>query len=160
FLPHVANNGFFEFVAAHPDAFGQHLGPERDDRDVDGAAADVHHHVPARLGHVDARPDGGGHGLGNDHDFFRARLHASFDDGPLPDAGDARRDADRDLRPHQGPTTEHFSNVMFQHDFGHGVIGDDAVFERTDGNDAPGSAADHLPRFFTYREDFVGRLVD
>ena len=66
--PYVLHDGLVELVAGDLDGGGLHDAGQGDDRDVGGAAADVHDHVAVGLGDVDARADGGGHGLLNQID--------------------------------------------------------------------------------------------
>ncbi len=53
--PYVLHDGLVELVAGDLDGGGLHDAGQGDDRDVGGAAADVHDHVAVGLGDVDAR---------------------------------------------------------------------------------------------------------
>ena len=59
----VVDDGFVETVATHAHAALVDHAAQRDDADLGGAAADVHHHGAAGFGHGQARADGRGHGF-------------------------------------------------------------------------------------------------
>src|SRR5690606_29837596 len=155
---HVADDGLVELVAADAQAVGDNLVAQRNDRNIRRAPANVHDQMAARLRYVDTRPDGRGHGLGDEDDLLGARFLARLDDGPLLDAGDARRHAHGDLGTENGPAAADFADEMFQHELGHGVVGDNAVFQRPNRDDAVGGTPDHAPGLFAHRQQPVGFL--
>jgi hypothetical protein len=73
-----------------------------------------------------------------------AGCHGGFDDGALFHFGDARWNADHHTRAGKGAPVMHAADEVVQHALRDVEVGDDAVFERANGDDVTGRAAHHL----------------
>ena len=113
---------------------------KRDHRDFGGAAADIDNHVAGRLGDRQPGADRRRHRLFDEIDLARSRRLGGFAHRAFFDLGDAERHADDDAGPHQGAAVVNFVDEVAQHRLGDFEVGDDAVLERPDGDDAAGSA--------------------
>ena len=141
---HVALDGGVDVERADPDRFERDDTAEGDDRDLAGATADVDDHVAERLVDRERRADGGRHGLLDEEGLRRARTARRLEHRALLDVGDGRRHADQ----HPGALQPRDARALEQHadealrDL---EVGDGAAAQRTDRDDVPGRAADHLP---------------
>jgi hypothetical protein len=133
------DDGVVHLVAGDPDGMIEDDPVEGDDGDVRGPAADVHDHVPGRLGDGQVGPDGRRHGLLDEIDLGGLGPHGHVLDGPPLDLGDAGRDADDDPRPEEEPAVVHgLLDEEVEHLLGDLEVGDDAVAHGLDGHDAVG----------------------
>ena len=112
-------------LAVHDPAEGHH-------RDLGGAAADVHDHVRARLGHRQARAERGGDGVLDQVDLAGARLLGRLADRAPLHLGDAGGHADDHARVHEAPPLAGLADEVVEHLLGRVEVGDDAVAERPD----------------------------
>src|SRR6266850_638781 len=156
----VLHDRLVHLVARDADRLRVDDTRQRDHGNLGGAATDVHDHVAAGFLNRQAGADRGRHGLLDQVNLPRARLHGGVADGALLDLRDARRDADDDARPHERPTTVHLGNEVVQHLLGDVEVGDDAVLERPDGYDVARGAAEHRFRLVPHRQHRVIGLVD
>ena len=155
----VADDRLVELVAADADRLAHDDAAQRDHGDLARAAADVDDHVAGGLGHRQAGADRGRHGLFDQLRPARAGRVGGLFDGALLDPGHARGHADHD--PRVGPLVlVHLADEVAQHLLGDLEVGDDAVFERADGADRAGRAAEHALGFGADRVDFAGAVVD
>ena len=155
---HILDHGLVELVPGHLDGGGLHHAAQGDDGDVRRAAADVHHHVPVRLGDVDARADGRGHGLLDQMHPAASGLDARVHHGALLDLGDARGHADDHpgLEDHEA---RHLAEKFLEHTLRHVVVGDNALPQGPDGDDVAGGAAQHLAGGLAHLQQLPGVLV-
>ena len=119
---------------------------------------DVHDHVAVGLGDVDARADGGGHGLLNQIDPPGAAWMPASIDGALLHLGDAGGDADDDAGFEQ-PEGSHLADELLEHPLGHVVVGDDALPQGADGDDVAGGPAQHGLSLCAHLQQLAGCLV-
>ena len=129
---HVVDDRFVHLVATDADRARRHDAGERDHRDVRRATTDVNDHVPGRRRHVQPRTDRRRHRLLDQEHFPCTRGQRRLADGPLLDAGDARRHADHDPRPGQRAPIVGALDEVAKHRFGDLEVGDDAVLDRPD----------------------------
>jgi len=88
-----------------------------------------------------------------------ARLLGRFLHSALLNHRAAGRDADHDARAEDEAVADDLFNEMAQHALRDVVIGDDALLQRTDGDDVARRAADHAARLLANREHAVRVLV-
>jgi hypothetical protein len=100
------------------------------------------------------------HGLFDEIHLAHAGGLRRLADGAFFDLGDAGRDADHDPRVNELFAVMHLLNEEAQHLFGGVEVGDDAVFERSDGEDIAGRAAEHLLGLDADRQDLPEVAVD
>jgi len=115
--------------------------------------------VAVGLVDVDARADGGGQRLLDEIDPSGPGLNARVDDGPLLHLGDAGGDAD-DHTGFKQADGGHLADELPEHPLGHVIVGDDAVPQRTDGDDVAGSTAQHLLSLGAYLEQFAAVFIN
>src|SRR5699024_10205014 len=125
-LADILDHRLVELVAGDLDGGGLHHAAQRDDGNVGGAAADVHHHVAVGLGDVDARADGGGHRLLDQVGPAGTRLDAGVHHGALLYLGDAGGHADEQTGLGEGEGG-HLLDELLEHPLGHVIVGDDAL---------------------------------
>ena len=154
----ILHHSLVELVAGDLDGSGLYHTAQGDDGDVGGTAADVYHHVAIGLGDVDAGADGGGHGLLNEVSPAGTSLDAGVHHGALLDLGDAGRHADEQAGLEEGEGG-HLPNKLLQHPLGHVVVGDDALTQRTHGNDVAGGTAQHGLGVGAHLQQLAGILV-
>src|SRR5690606_25291122 len=94
----VIDDGFVELVAADPHRPLVDHAAQGDDGDLGGAAADVHHHGAAGVGHGQPGADGRGHGFLDEVHVRGARAQGRFADGAALDLGGAAGHAHDDAR--------------------------------------------------------------
>ena len=133
---------------------------KRNDGDVGGASADIHHHVAGGFGNGKTRADGRHHGLFHQVHFAGLGAISRIDDRAFFHLGDFARHADYNSRMHQNFAAVRLLNEIIQHALGDFEIGDDAVFHGTDRHDISRRAAEHLLGFFAHRLHFAVGLVD
>ena len=129
-------------VARHPDTGGLDLAAQRQHRDIRGSSADINDHPAIGHGNVDAGAEGRGNGLINEVDLPGTGGHDRLHHGVALNAGDGRRHADRH------PGLDHVGAVHLIDEAadeltGHGVVTDDAVFQRENRGNIVGRAAHH-----------------
>ena len=125
-----------------------------------GAAADIDHHVAARLGDGQTGADGGYHGLLDQEHFTSLGAIGGILDRALFYLGDLRRHADDNPGVHQHFAVVRLLDKVIQHLFRDFEVGDHAIFHGLDGHDVAGRAAKHLLGLFTHRLDLAGVFVD
>src|SRR5271166_7037455 len=147
----VIHDGLVHLITRHAHRARVDDAAERDHGDVSGAAADIDHHVAARLRDGQARADGGDHRLF--HQVHLAGLGAigRVHDRALFYLRDLRRHADDDARMHQHLAVVRFLDEVVQHLLGDLEVGNDAVLHRLDGDDVARRTAKHLLGLFAYR---------
>ena len=160
FALQIVGDGLVHLVAGHAHGARVDDAGERDDRDIGGAAADVDHHVAARLGDGQAGADGRHHGLFDQVDFAGLGAVGRVLDRALFHLGDFRRHADHDARMHQHLAVVGLLNEVVEHLLGDFEVRDDAVLHGLDGHDVAGRAAQHLLGFLAYGFHLTGVLVD
>lgn len=89
----------------------------------------------------------------------RASLLSSFLYGALLDHRAARRDADHDARTEDKAAADDLLDEVTQHALRDVVVRDDALAQRTDGDDVARRAADHAARLLADGENAVRVLV-
>ena len=143
---HVLHDRFIQLVAGHPHAPAEDDAGKRNQGHFRRAAADVDDHVAGRILHRETDADRRGHRFLDQVNLARAGMRGGFADGAFFDFGDAR--GNRDHHPGTGADAAvvHFRDEMAQHRLGHFEIGDDAVLERSHGNDVGRRAAEHAFR--------------
>src|SRR5580658_10504994 len=156
----VIHDRFVHLVAGHADGTGIDDAGERDDGDIRGAAADIHHHVAAGFSNRQACADGSDHGLFDQEHLACLGAISGVFHRPLLHLRDLRRHPNHDPRVHQHLAVVRLLDEVVQHLFGDFEVGNDAVFHRLDGDDIPRSAAEHLLGFFANRLHFAGILVN
>src|SRR5690606_11446386 len=156
----VLDDRVVQLVARDADGLGGDDAAEGADRDLRGAAADVHHHRARGPVGRQAGTDGSGDGLLEDVQLTGAGLGRGLDDGAALDAGEARGHTDDSPRTSQIPPLVDLQDEVAEHPLGDLEVGDDAVLQRTHGDDVSRRATDHLLRFGTDREDATGIGVD
>ena len=154
----ILHHGLVELVTGGLDRGGLHHAAQGDHGDIGGAAADIHHHVAVGLGDVDARADGGGHGLLDEIGPAGTRLDAGIHHGALLYLGDAGGDADEQTGLEQGEGG-HFFDEFLQHPLRHVIVGDDAVPQGTHGYDVAGGTAQHGLGLGAHLQQLAGVLV-
>ena len=133
---------------------------KRNDRDVRGAAADVHHHVARGLGNGKPRADGRHHGLFDEIHFAGLGAIGGVLDRALFNLRDFRGHADHDPRMHQHLAVVRLLDEVVQHFFRDFEVGDHAVLHRLDGHDVAGRAPQHILGLFAYGLHFASIFVD
>jgi hypothetical protein len=128
----VVDDRLVHLVAADAEALRDDDAAQRDDCDLARAAADVHDHVPGRLGHGQPGADRRRHRLLDQVSLARAGGECRLLDRALLDAGHSRGDADHDARVREAMLV-HLLDEVPEHLLGHLEVGDDAVLERADG---------------------------
>ena len=154
------HDGLVEFVASHAHAAAEDDAGERNERDFRRAAADVDDHVAGGFLDRKADADGRGHGFLDEVNLARAGVSGGIFDRAFFHFGDAGGHGDDDARAHHAAAAVRFADKVGQHGLGDFEIGDDAVFERTDGDDVAGRAAEHALGLVADREDFVRAGLD
>ena len=158
---HILHHGLVELVASHLDRRGLHHAGQADDRNIAGAAADVHHHVAVGQSDVDARADGRGHGLLNEIYPPGAGLDAGIHHGTLLHLSDAGGHADDDAGlEEEVAAAGNLAHKFLEHPLSHIVVGDDALPQRTDGHDVAGGTAQHGLGIRAHLQELAGVLVD
>src|SRR5215210_8709307 len=94
----VADDRLVHLVPADAERLADDDAAEADHGDLGGAAADVHDHVPGRLGDGEPGTDRGGHRLLDQVRLARTRRERRLLDRALLDARDPGGDADDDAR--------------------------------------------------------------
>ena len=155
----VVDDRLVHLVAADAHALGDDDAAERDDRDLARTAADVHDHVPGRLGDGETRADRRGHRLLDEVGLPRARGERRLLHRPLLDPRHARRDADDHARVREAVLV-HLLDEVAEHLLRHVEVGDDAVLQRADRGDRPRRAAEHPLRLDAHRMHLARALVD
>ena len=154
----ILDDGLVELVAGHLDGGGLHHAGQGDDRNIGGAAADVHHQMAVGLGDIDARADGGGHRLLDQIHLPCARLNARVNDAAFLHLGNAGRHAD-DHAGLEQTIGHHLANELPEHPFGHVVIGDDALPQGADGDDVARGAPQHFLRLTAHFQQLASGLI-
>ena len=157
----VRDDVLVELVAADAQAPRDHDAAQADDRDLRGAAADVHDEAARGLADGQPGADRGGHRLLDEARPARTRVERGVPDGALLHLGDARRDAQQ----HPGPWDEahavvHLLHEVLDHLLGDVEVADDAVPQRADRDDAGGRAADHALGLGAHLEHLAGAGID
>src|SRR5207249_11095928 len=142
----VLDDRLVHLVAPDAHGLGEHDARERDDRHLRGAAPDVDHHVAGRLGDGQPGADRGRHRLFDEVDLARTSGLGRLAHRPLLHLGDAERHADDDARPDERLPVVDLLDEVAEHRLVDLEVGDDAVFERPDGDDVAGRAAEHFLR--------------
>ena len=155
---HILHHSLIQLVASDLDGGRLHHTGEGDHGDVRRTAADVHHHVAVGLGDVDACADGGGHRLLDQVDLPGASLNACVDDGALLDLRDTGGHADDDPGLEEGKAGN-LVDELLQHPLRHVIVGDDALPQRTDGDDVAGGTAQHGLGVGAHLQELAGGLV-
>src|SRR5919106_689114 len=155
----VAHDRLVHLVTADADGLRDDDAAEGDDGDLGGAAADVHDHVPGRLGDRQAGADGRRHRLFDQVSLARSGREGRLFNGALLHSRDAARHADDDAWVGEAVVV-HLLDEVAEHRLGHVEVGDDAVLQRPDGRDGAGRAAEHALGLDPDGVDFARALVD
>ena len=159
--PTVRDDVLVQLVAADADAARDHDAAEADDRDLRGAAADVHDEAAGGLADGQAGTDGRRHGLLDEPRPAGTGVEGRVADGALLDLRDARRDAQQHPRPgDEADPVVHLLHEVLDHLLGDVEVADDAVPQRPHGDDAGGRAADHPLGLGADLEHLLGAGVD
>ncbi len=148
----VLDDRLIKIVSADADRLAGDDPPERDDRYLRGAAADIDDHAAGRLFHRKAGADRRSHRLL--HQIGLAgRLPRGIEHSPLLHLSNPGRDADDHHRAKHGtPRAGHIDKIV-DHRLCVVKISDDTVLQGTKSNDVAGSAADHMLRLFTHGQN-------
>ena len=149
-----------EFVARHAQTFAADNSAQRNDSNVAGAAAYVDNHWAHGFGNVNARAQCRRYRFFNKLGSFRARLFGCFLHGSFFDGIYAGGNANHNFGTKQKRTPYDFFQKMANHWFGHFVIGNYSVAQRTNCHNVAGRATNHVACFFTYCQNFIGVFVD
>ena len=141
FLFHVIHDRFVHAVSRHLDRLAIDDAPERDDRDIGRASADIHDHVAGRLRDRQPRSDGCRNGLFDEIDLARPCQISRIFHGALFYLRNPRRHPDNDARSHERAPVVGFRDEIPQHLFGHLEVRDDSLFHRPDRHNMARSAA-------------------
>ena len=125
----VADDGCVELVAAHLDGGGLHLLAQGGDQHVGGAGTDVQDHGALGREDVDARADGGGHGLLNEVGVPGAGAFAGLDDGPLLHLGGLAGHGDDGPGLEEDAAAHHLLEEGGEHALRGVQVGDDPVLQ-------------------------------
>ena len=155
---HIFDDRLVELVARDLDRGGLDDAAERDDRDVGRAAADVSDQIAVRPADVETRADGRRDRLLDEEHALRTGLRAGVDDRTLLDLGDDRGHADDDVRLEQAEAL-YLADELLDHQLGHLVVRNDALAQRTDGDDVVRRAAEGLLRLRADRHELSRHLV-
>ena len=141
-VAHELEDLFVVVVAGHAHTGGLDLTAQTQHCNIGGAAADVDDHAALRLGDVDAGTESGGNGLVDQIHLTGTGGHHSFHHSIALDAGDRSRHADCH------PGLDHMGVVYLLDKAadqltGHGVVADNAVFQRKDRGNIVRGAAHH-----------------
>ena len=129
--------------------------------DVGRPAADVDHHVSARLGDGQTRANRGHYRLVDEMHFAGLRPVGGIHDGALFHLRNLGGHADDDARMHHAlAVIVRLHDEVVQHLLGVAEVGDDAVLHRLDGDDVARRAPEHLLGLLANRHDFIGIRVD
>ncbi len=140
----MRDDGLVEAIAADAHGVGVHHPVQGNNGDLRGAAADIHHHGTGGLLHRQPRADGGSHRLLDQSHFTGAGTERRLADRAPLHLGGFAGHADQHARAGADKAVlVHFGNEMLQHFLGDLEIGDHAVFQRPDGGDIAGRAAQH-----------------
>ena len=151
-----------KLIAGDTDGLGDDDTAHGDDRDLGGTATDVDDHGTRGLLNGQVSADGCGHGLLDEVGLARTGLDGGLEHGALLDGGDAGGHAHDDARA-RGPGIALLTRLVDEvakHGLGHIEVGDDAVLERTDGDDVAGRAAEHAFGLDTDSQDALVVLID
>ena len=143
FFLHVLGNAAVKGVARHRQAGGLDPPAHADDRNVGGAAADVHDHAAVGLADLQARAQRRRHRLVHKVDLPGARRHDGLHNGVRFDAGDGRGHADRNARLEDARAADLIDKPDDQL-VRHAVVLDDAVPQRAHQVNVRGCAAHHF----------------
>jgi len=132
---------------------------ERDDRHLGCAAADVHDHVPGRLGNGQPGADRGCHRLLDQVGLPCPGRERRLLDGALLDASDSGGNAYDDARMREAMLV-HLLNEVPEHLLGDIEVGDDSVLQGTNGGDCPRRPTKHPLRFDPDGVNLARALVD
>ena len=155
---HIFDDRLVELVARNLDRGGLDDAAERDDRDVGRAAADVNDQIAVRPADVETRADGRRNRLLDEEHALRTGLRAGVDDRTFLDLGDDRGHADDDVRLEQAEAL-YLADELLDHQLGHLVVRNDALAQRTDGDDVVRRAAEGLLRLRADRHELSRHLV-
>ena len=155
-LAHIPHNGLVKVVPGKLDGGVHHRSPQGDHRDVRGAAADVHDHIAAGPGNINACADGRRHRfLDQVHLPGSRRVGSLFYRLPL-NLCDAAWHADADPWLLKRPLAHGLLDKIFDHLLCHGIIGDHALSQRPDRHNIPGRPAQHKAGLLPDGLDGVG----
>ena len=102
-----------------------------------------------------ARADGRGHRLLDQHDLFRARVPRALSYSAFFDTRNSRGNADRHARCDEAAPVVDLLHEVAEHRFGDLEVGDHAVFHGPYRDNVPGSPADHAFRLAPNSADLV-----
>jgi hypothetical protein len=154
----VADDRLVHLVAADAQRLRDDDPAEADHSDLGGAAADVHDHVPGRLG--DGRPAPIAAAIGSSIRYaWRAPALSVASSTRASRPGHAGRDADDDARVRE-PVLVHLLDEVAQHLLGHVEVCDHAVLQRADRGNRPGSPPEHALCLDADRMHLARALVD
>ena len=154
----VLDNGLVELIARDLDGRGLDNAAKRNNRHVGRAAANIDHQIAVGPVDVDARADGRRDRLLDQKNALCARLRARINDGTLLHLSDDGRHANDHIRLEQVDTL-HLCDEFLDHALGHLVIRNNALAQRTDGDNVARCTAKHALRFLAHGKDFAGNLV-
>jgi hypothetical protein len=137
------DDSLVEFVAGHAHTAAEDDTCEGNKGDFGCSAADVDDHVAGGLLNGEPDADSRGHRFFNEINFARPGVRSGIFDRALFHFRDPGRDGDDHPGTHHAATAVRFADQMGQHSLGNFEVGDDTVFERTDGDDVAGRAAEH-----------------
>ena len=161
-LAGVGDDLLVHLVAGGADRVALDDAAEGDDGDLGGAAADVDDHAAGRVHDRQPGADRGSHGLFDQVGLAGAGVEGGVVDGALLDFGNAAGDADDDARARDAEAVAlvHGADEVVQHALGDVEVGDDAVLERTYGDDVRGGTTDHALGLGADCEHLLGHAVD
>src|SRR5690554_213284 len=144
----VVDDGFVEFIAAHPDRTLVHHATQGNNGHFGGATADINNHGAAGIGNGQSGADGCCHGF-----FDEINLAGACPQGRLAycaalDLRRAARNANDDARAgREHAARMHHADKLLEHLFGNGEVGNDAVLHGTNGFDVARHPTQHLLGF-------------
>src|SRR5581483_6659879 len=159
--PGILDDRVVDLIPGDPDRMIDDDAAQGNDGDFGRAAADVDDHGADRFFDREARPDRGRHRFFDRVGFARPGRERRVFGGPFFDFGDAGGNADDDAgMGSQEALQMDLADEVMEHHLDGVEIGDDAVFERTDGDDAFRGLADHRLGFGPDAEGAAGAGVD
>ena len=154
-LAHIPDDCFVKVIPRYLDRSIHYRPAKRNHSNISSSAADIHNHVPARLGYVYARSDCRGYRLFYKVYFPRPCRICCFFYRFLLYLCHAARHADADTRLFERAFSHRLLDKILDHLLCHRVIRDNALPERPDSHYIARCPAEHQPGLFSYRLDRV-----